>query len=225
MNQDSSARFRPQRVAVLGAGALGQQIAQHLRQNEGYEVVGFLDDTLPVGHHCAEGPVIGAVATAVSQYQQAAFDGLVMGIGYRHLAVRQWLFEQLSQQVPFISFVHPTAMVDPSAQIASGCFISAGCVLDLNVQIGPNTFLYPGCILAHDAQVLGHSFFAPGVRLAGHVEVGPQCFLGIGTIVIDSLQIGADVQTGGGTVVVQSLPEPGTYVGVPARRIMRPDKL
>lgn len=225
MNQDSPARLGPQRVAVLGAGALGQQIAQHLRQNEGYAVVGFLDDTLPVGHHCAEGRVIGAVATAIGQYQQAAFDGLVMGIGYRHLAARQQLFEQLSQQVPFISFIHPAAIVDPSAQIAPGCFISAGCVLDLNVQVGPNTFLYPGCILAHNVKVQGHSFFAPGVRLAGHVEVGPRCFLGIGTTIIDSLLIGAGVQTGGGTVVVRSLAESGTYVGVPARCLMRSDKL
>lgn len=79
--------------------------------------------------------------------------------------------------------------------------------------------LYPGCVVAHDSCIGAHSILAPAVRLAGRVQVGERCFLGIGTTSIDSLTIVADARTGGGAVLTRSLEVPGTYVGVPARRL------
>jgi sugar O-acyltransferase (sialic acid O-acetyltransferase NeuD family) len=207
------------RVAILGAGALGQQIAQHLYQASGYIVVGYFDDTQPKGKVIAGGRVMGTIAEATEAYRYGTFDALLMGIGYQHLAVRQQLFEELSEVISFASFVHKTAHVDTSVVLEPGCFISPGCILDLNTQLGPNTFLYPGCILAHDTVVTGHSFFGPGVKLAGHVSIAESCFLGIGTTVIDNLTIGRGIQTGGGAVVIKSLSQPGLYVGNPARFI------
>jgi len=207
------------RVAILGAGALGQQIAQHLRQATGYTVAGYFDDTQPTDTLITGEKVIGAIAEVTAAYNCGAFDALLMGIGYQHLAVRQRLFEEFSRVVPFASFAHRNAHIDPSVALAPGCFVSPGCILDLNIQLGPNTFLYPGCIIAHDTVVKGHSFFAPGVRLAGHVSVAERCFFGIGTTIIDNLTIGQGIQTGGGTVIITNLSQPGLYVGNPARFI------
>jgi sugar O-acyltransferase (sialic acid O-acetyltransferase NeuD family) len=208
----------PLRVAIIGAGALGQQIGQHLQQ-AGWAVAGFFDDFAPPGTATANGPVLGRVGEAPIQHAAGNFDALLMGIGYKHLAMRQQLFDALATQVPFATFIHPAAYVDNSAAIAPGCFVSPGCVLDLNVRLGPNTFLYPGCVLAHDTAVVGHAFLAPAVRLAGHVVVGERCFLGIGTTVIDGLRLGSDIRTGGGATVVANLTEPGAYIGTPARKM------
>lgn len=205
-----------QRIAIVGAGSLGQQIAQHAVQN-GLAVVGFLDDTLPKAAIMGLGQVLGSIPDALQLYRQGAFDGLLMGIGHQHLRVRQELFERLAEHVPFATFVHPTVMLEASATLGAGCFISPGCILDLNVRLGPNVFLYPGCVIAHDTVVEGHALFAAAVNLAGRVHVAERCFLGIGTTVTDNLRIGPDVRTGGGAVVVRSIAEAGTYVGVPAR--------
>ncbi|WBO84975.1 NeuD/PglB/VioB family sugar acetyltransferase [Hymenobacter yonginensis] len=209
---------RKPRIAIVGAGALGQQMAQHLRQ-QGRGVAGFFDDT----HHTAataEGPVLGPLTAVAAAYAAGCFEELLLGIGYRHMARRQQLFEELQAAgIPFGQFIHPSAYVDPSVQLGPGVFISPGCVLDLNVVLHANVLLYTGCVVAHDTQIGPHSLLAPGVRLAGCVQVGARCFLGVGTTVIDSLVLGADVRTGGGSVVIDSLPEPGTYVGVPARRL------
>lgn len=206
------------RIAIIGAGALGQQIAQHLRQ-QGRRVAGFFDDTCP-GAITPEGPVLGLVRAVAAGYAARNFDELLLGIGYRHMARRQQVFEELrADGIPFGQFIHPSAYVDPSVRLGPGVFISPGCVLDLNVRLEANVLLYTGCVVAHDTRIGPHSLLAPGVRLAGCVQVGARCFLGIGTTVIDLLEVGADVRTGGGTVVTCSLPEPGTYVGVPARRL------
>ncbi|GAA3951479.1 acetyltransferase [Hymenobacter algoricola] len=214
-----NSHIKPQRVAIIGSGALGQQIAQHLKQSAGWLAVGFFDDFAPAGTVTPHGPVLGTVPDVRESFRQGHFDSLLMGIGYNHLAARQQLFEQLAGQVPFACFVHPAAYVDASASVAPGCFVSPGCILDLNVRVGPNTFLYPGCILAHDTTLAGHSFLAPAVRLAGHVLVEPRCFLGIGTTIIDNSRIGPDVRTGAGTTVVRDLTQPGLYVGTPAKML------
>lgn len=206
------------RIALIGAGALGRQMAQHLRQ-QGRSVVGFFDDICPVGT-IAAGPVLGPIEAAAAEYAAGRFDELLLGIGYKHMARRQQLFEELQAAgIPFGQFIHPSAYVDPSAVLGPGVFVSPGCVLDLNVVLEANVLLYTGCVVAHDTRIGAHSLLAPSVRLAGQVKVGERCFLGIGTAVIDSLELGADVRTGGGSVVTRSLPEPGTYVGVPARRL------
>lgn len=212
-----STALPPGGVAVLGAGSLGQQIAQYLVQNETGVLVGFFDDIHPSGTVTAHGPVLGPVSSIAAAFAKGQFGALLMGIGYGHLVVRQCLFDELSGRgIPFATWVHPTAVIDLSVQLGPGCIVLAGCILDLNVVLGPNVFLYPGCLIAHDTQLAGHSFLAPGVRLAGHVQVDKRCFLGIGTTVIDHLIVGPDVHTGGGAVVIRNLLVPGTYAGVPA---------
>lgn len=213
---DLSSANSAQRLGIVGAGSLGQQIAQHLHQS-GIEVAGFFDDTLPKGQLLTMGTVLGGIANARQLFDQGQITGLMMGIGYRYLDRRQLLFEQLAAVIPFPSFVHPAAWVDSSAQLEAGCFVSPGCIIDINARLGPNTFLYSGCVVSHDTQLAGHSLLGPGVRLAGNVSVAERCFLGIGTTVIDGLSIGVDIVTGGGTVVVDSLSQTGLYVGVPAR--------
>jgi sugar O-acyltransferase (sialic acid O-acetyltransferase NeuD family) len=197
---------------------MGQQIAQHLRQTNGWQVAGFFDDWAK--NTPGPEPLLGTLAEVAVAYAAGQFDDMLLGIGYQHMARRQEVFMSVTaQDIPFAQFVHPAAYVDMSVRLQPGVFVSPGCVLDLNVQLNANVFLYPGCIVAHDTRVGAHSILAPGVRLAGRVQVGERCFLGIGTTVIDGLTLADEVRTGGGTVLVRSLHEPGTYVGAPARQL------
>lgn len=207
------------RLAIIGAGELGQQIAQHVTQTGTYRLTGFFDDFAAAGSATRHGLVLGSVASARVEFGKGAFDEIFLAIGYKHLASRQQLYEELAAHIPFGSFVHPAAYVDPSATLGAGTFLSPGCVLDLNVVLEANTFLYPGCVVSHDSRIGAHSFLAPGVRIAGQVQVGARCFLGIGTTIIDNCTLADDVRTGGGTVVTHSLLEAGTYVGVPHRKL------
>jgi sugar O-acyltransferase (sialic acid O-acetyltransferase NeuD family) len=210
------------RLAIIGAGTLGQQIAQHVTQSGTYQVAGFFDDFAATGKLTPNGSVLGPAVAARGAFEQGRFDEVLLGIGYNHMSTRQRLYENLAAHLPFGKFIHPAAYVDPSAKVEAGTFISPGCVLDLNVTLSPNVFLYSGCIVAHDAYIGSHTFLAPGVRMAGHVRVGARCFLGIGTTIIDHCNLGPDVRTGGGTVVTHDLCAAGTYVGVPARRLPGP---
>ncbi len=209
-----------QRLVIVGSGVLGQQIAHHAATWGGLDVAGFLDDFAATGTETPLGPVLGTVADIVRIRAEGRADVFLIGVGYKHLAARTALFERCAAVLPAATLVHPSCVVDPSATVGHGTLAMAGCLVDQRVRIGANVLLNPGCSISHDSSVGEGSFFGPRVTLAGNVVVEGGVFLGVGTTVIDGLRIATGVRTGGGTVVTRELSGPGTYVGVPARKLV-----
>lgn len=204
------------RLAIIGAGALGKQLAHHAGAC-GFAVAGFFDDTTPTGTRLSAGAVLGSVDRIEATFHQGGFDCLVMGIGYKHLVQRQLLFDRLSATIPFARLIHPSALVDESCDIGMGAVVYPGCIIDMGVHVGANVLLNLGCTIAHDSRIGAGSFLAPAVSVAGFATVGERVFLGIGSVVIDNVSITDDSRTGGGAVVTTDIRMPGLYVGIPAR--------
>jgi len=200
------------KVAIIGAGVLGQHIA-HMD----FRLVGFYDDYQERGTIIIDVPILGSIETISSDYKAQKFEQLLIGIGYNHLHVRQQLFDRFSGDIPFATYMHPSSYIDCTATIGEGVMVLPGCVFDKNVQIGNNVFFNIGCLIAHDSIIKSNNFFAPGVKIAGFVTVGNRCFLGIDTTIINNVHLGDDIQTGGGTVVTSDISTPGLYVGTPAK--------
>lgn len=207
------------RLAIIGAGDLGQQLAHHAAATGRFRIAGFFDDVQPAGTQIGDYPTLGKLSLIEDAYRLGSFDELLVGIGYRHMAFRHDIFERLHRSIPFARLIHPGAWVDPDCVIEPGVVIYPGCVVDHQTRIGANSLLNVGCVLAHHGQVGQSCFFGPGVRVAGYVRIGDRCVLGIGSILIDNVTLSAGVRTGAGAVVVGSLDEAGLYVGMPARLI------
>ncbi|MBO2009511.1 acetyltransferase [Hymenobacter negativus] len=207
------------KLAIIGSGDLGQLIAYHAAADKHYQVVGFFDDFRVPSHLAGDYPVLGGVEAIASQFQAGQFDELMIGIGYKHLAVRRTLFQRFAGQVPLGRVVHSSASVDASCRLGTGVFVLPGCVLDRNVVLADNVLLNTACVIAHDSQVGAHTFLSPRVAVAGFVQIGEGCNIGINTTLIDNITLADGIQTGGGTVVIKSLAQPGLYVGNPARFI------
>jgi sugar O-acyltransferase (sialic acid O-acetyltransferase NeuD family) len=205
-----------ERIAIAGAGDLGQLIARHIRNSSQNSVAGFFDDTqsdcLPSGP-----PVLGQMDDIEGQFSQGNFDSILIGIGYRHFGFRRVLCERLQSRIPLATLVHPSAWVDPDSTVSPGSIVLPGSTLDAGVLLGANVLVNTGTTIAHDSSVAAHSFLAPGVNIAGFVHIGRCVFLGIGTNVIDGVSICDNAQTGAGAVVVKDISEPGLYLGVPAK--------
>lgn len=207
------------KLAIIGGGDLGQQIAAIARAHGGYEVVGFFDDFQQVGINTESGPILGPINDIEAQHAQGIFDALLVGIGYKHTSFRRECFARFSSKINFPALVHPAAHLEPTVTLGAGTIVGAGCVFDGGVNIAENCYFNPGCIVAHDTSIGANSFCGPGVTLAGFITIEEDCFLGVGTTVIDNVRIAAGIQTGGGTVVTSDITDPGLYVGVPARKL------
>lgn len=202
------------RIAIIGAGELGRQIA-HLAAKNDYQIVGFFDD------YCTEVAVDGIPLLGGVKYINKSigkFDSLVIGIGYKHMDVRKKLYEDLNEKgIRLATIIDKTASVDPTAKIGAGSVIMANVVIDKDAVIGENVFIYISGTIAHDSIVGSHSFLAPRVAIAGFTTIGESSFLGINTTIIDNLILCPRLVTGGGAVVVDNILQPGIYVGVPAK--------
>lgn len=204
------------RLAIIGCGDLGQQLAYHAATDRHYEAVGFFDDFQTSGAVRHGLPVLGKTDDIEKVFKSGKFDVIMIALGYRHFALREELFERFKELIPFGSVLHSSSYIDSSCKIGKGVFIYPGCTLDMNAEVKDNVTINVGCIIAHDTTINEHSFLSPAVKIAGFVNVGKKVSLGIGTTIIDNINIVDNVRTGGGTVVIKNLENPGLYVGVPA---------
>ena len=208
-------RGLPRRIAIIGAGHLGQQLAAHLEDDSRMSFAGFVDDCLS-----GDGTrVIGRVTDARGLFMAGRFDLLLMAIGYRHLTERARIFESLQAEVPFATFIHRTAWIDPTAKVGPGCIVYPAAVVDQRAVLEANVLLNLNVTVSHDSVIGAHSFVAPSVSIAGFGRVGHGCVLGIGTTMVDGISLSPHVRSGAGTVFVRDASAPGLYVGVPARRV------
>lgn len=205
------------RIAIIGSGHLGQQIAYHIHQDTEDKVVAFFDEFQEKGSLVNKIPVIGGNSDALKEFANNSFDEILIAIGYKHIDFKKRIFEELKDKIPFYTFVHSSVYVDSSAKIGQGSVIYPCCVIDQKVEIGENVLLNVSCTIAHDTKIGSNSFLSPSVAIAGFVNVGEQCIVGINSTIIDNINIVPKTQIGGGTVVINDIEKSGLYVGNPAR--------
>lgn len=117
------------------------------------------------------------------------------------------------------SVLHPQATVSPHAVISPGCFIAAQAVIAPAARVEAGVIVNHGAVIDHDVVVGAFSHLAPGATLAGGVKVGAGVLIGAGARVLPGVAICDRVTVGAGAVVHQDITEPGTYAGIPARRV------
>lgn len=208
-----------ERLCIIGAGDLGQQIAHHARETKRFEIIGFFDDTMPTGSKLGTGIVVGCINDITSFFERERFDSLFVAIGYKHMHRREEVFNQFKGVIPFATIVHPSCIIDKTASLGEGTVLYPGCIVDTNVRIGCNVLMNVASVIAHDTEIGDHSFLSPRVAIAGFTRVGKSNVIGINATIIDNLTLTDNVQIGGGSVVIKDLVVPGLYVGNPVRFI------
>lgn len=129
----------------------------------------------------------GTQATAVivneALVSRCPGNALVSSNPYLAYARASHLFERLPRPVPGI---HPTAVIDPSAQLAGDVHIGAHAVIEAGVQ------LRAGCVVGAQCFVGDGSRLGAGCRLYPNVTIYPGVTIGERTIIHAGVVIGAD---------------------------------
>jgi sugar O-acyltransferase (sialic acid O-acetyltransferase NeuD family) len=207
------------KLAIIGSGDLGKQIAQLALDNSHYEISGFYDDFETIGNKVHGYPILGKIENIQDHFENGTFQELLIGIGYKHMDFRQKLFDRFKNHIPFGKIVHSSCIIHHSASIGAGTVLFSGTIVDMGGIISENCIIYNGCVLAHDVHIGSHSIFSPGVQIAGYSLIEGGVNLGIGTIVSDNVKITSGTRTGAGAVIVKDINVAGLYVGIPAKKI------
>ena len=206
-------------LGIIGAGVLGQHIAHYAKLTGDYTDFVFFDDTIEIGTIADKGMVVGSLNDIPHHINTEKIQGLLVGIGYNHLHIRELLFIKYHKAIHFPNIIHQSCYVDQSVLMGQGNVLLPGCILDKGCVVGNNNFFNPGIVMAHDNQLGNHNFLAPGVKFSGFVNTGNKCFIGTGSTIIDNLQIVDNVKVGAGSVITKNITEAGLYYGAPARII------
>lgn len=199
-------------VIIIGAGGHGRVIADAVRRS-GDTVLGFLDDDVNKMPAVCGIPVLGCVADYV-KYPDAWF---VAGTG--QTSSRRKL-SALLQGVKWHTVIHPSAVIsDMETEIGEGTVVLANAVINACAKIGKHAIINTAAAVDHEGNVGDFCHVAVGAKLAGAVTLGEGTWIGIGACVSNNIKICEDCMIGAGAVVVRNVEEPGTYVGVPARKI------
>jgi sugar O-acyltransferase (sialic acid O-acetyltransferase NeuD family) len=176
-------------------------------------VAGFLDrDPRRLDGHALGKPVIGDPAT----FQPADGDGLLLAIGIP--GVRRAVAADLaSRGGRFLSFVHPTAIVAPTARLGAGTIVCPLAVVSDAVSLGGCTLVNYHASLGHDATTGDYCVLSPNAALGGHAHLADDVFLGLSASVGPGRRIGARSKVAANSVALGDVPADTLVVGVPGR--------
>lgn len=202
------------KLVIIGARGHGKVIADIAIKLNRWENIVFLDDDESIKKTIGL-EIVGKSEDAIKYREEADF---FVAIGNN--SIREKVQGQLeSDGLSVVSLIHPNAVVATDVEIGKGTVIMAGVIINSSSKVGKGCIINTASTLDHDNVIEDYVHVSPGAHLAGTVRVGRRSWLGIGSVVSNNLNVYSDCQLGAGAVIVKDIVEPGTYVGVPARKI------
>ena len=200
-------------IIVIGAGGHSKVVISALRASGQKPIAVLDDDPNKHGSLILEVPVRGAR----NLLREIRADGVVMAIGNNR--TRKRIASELD--VAWVSVIHPSAEVDPTARVGAGTVVFAGAIIQPDTVLGEHSIINTGASVDHDCIIGDFTHLAPGVRLAGDVHVGEGTLMGIGSVAIPGVRIGNWVTIGAGAAVIANIESDTVASGLPARPHIR----
>jgi sugar O-acyltransferase (sialic acid O-acetyltransferase NeuD family) len=182
-------------VYVIGAGGHAKVVIR-LLQDLGESVVGVFDDNEHgSGDQLLGCPIHWPIERIVDQPRRPT----IIAIGDN--AARRTMAERYD--LPWMTAVHPRALVDPSVKLGAGTVVFAGAIVQVGSSVGDHVIINHAATVDHDCTVGNYVHLAPGVHLAGHVVVEDGALMGIGAVAIPRMQIPGWTTTRAGSVITR----------------------
>ena len=199
-------------LVIIGASGHGKVVAEIARSN-GYDDIVFLDDK-PSLKSCGGYPVVG------TSDRCADFDrDMIVAIG--NSEVREKLFvmlERFGKKIPVL--IHPFTYVAEDVTLGQGTVVMAGAVINPGTKIGKGCIVNTSASVDHDCALEDFVHVSVGAHVAGNVNIKKNTWIGAGATVSNNVNICGGCMIGAGAVVIRDIIESGTYIGLPARKLV-----
>ncbi len=204
------------RIILVGAGGFGREALHWARDawpSTACRVAGFLSaDPRPFEGRDCPLPILADPAS----FQPEPGDGLLLAIGIP--GVRRSVTEDLlSRGARFLTLIHPTAIVAPTADIGSGSIVCPHAIVSDSARLGRFTLLNYKSSVAHDATTGDYAVLSPYATMAGNAMLGNDVFLGLHASVGPCVRIGAGSKVVANSCALTNVPDDAIVHGVPGR--------
>lgn len=201
-------------LIIIGAGGHGKVVADIALCMNIYKQINFLDDDY--SKQIIKGTKLLGNIEQVASFRENSDFIVAIGDNLSRKAIQTDLE---TNNYSIATLVHPKSVIGTDVSIDRGTVVMAGVVINSISNIGKGCIINTGCHLDHNNTISEFTHISPGSNLAGTVKVGNDCWLGIGCSISNNVSICPKTVIGAGAVVLKNIREPGTYVGVPARKI------
>jgi UDP-N-acetylbacillosamine N-acetyltransferase len=205
------------KIILWGGGGHALVVADVLRCQGGWEIIGFLDDADAGrrGESFGHATILGG-REQLARLREQGVAHVILAFG--DCAARLELAAVARQQgFELATAVHPRATIAHDVSIGAGTVIAAGAIVNPAARLGENVIINTAASVDHECLVEDGAHVSPGAHLGGRVRVGRGAWIGIGASVVPRITIGAGSIVGAGAVVVEDVPAGVVAYGVPAR--------
>jgi sugar O-acyltransferase (sialic acid O-acetyltransferase NeuD family) len=206
-------------IIVVGASGFGRDIAQQVKDAIGrhpeLRFKGFLDDDPEKSDTGASSPDVKVLGNTET-YAIREYDRFVIAVG--EPAIRRRLSDRLVERGGvFVTLVHPTAYVAPTAMMGDGCFVAPFATVGSSAMLGRQVFINLYACAGHDTQIGSCSTLSPYAVANGGCILGEEVFLGTHAAIMPNTKVGARSKLAAGAVVYRDVPAISLATGNPAR--------
>lgn len=201
-------------LLIIGASGHGKVVADVALKMNKWQKIDFLDQDESLKSS------MGIKIIDRSENAPKYLEDYDIFVAIGNNAMRERIMEELMAcKATIPALIHPGAILGQQTEIGIGTVIMAGVVINCCTKIGKGCIINTGATIDHDNMIDNYVHISPGAHLAGTVKIGKGTWIGIGSAVINNVSITGNCIIGAGAVVIRDITEPGTYVGVPAKKI------
>jgi sugar O-acyltransferase (sialic acid O-acetyltransferase NeuD family) len=205
-----SAEIDTSKLVIYGGGGHAKSLIDLIRAESKYQIVGILDDSMPVGSLVLDVPVLGngTMLVDLRRKRVGLAVNAVGGIG--SITPRLQVYERLKLagfRCP--SVIHPRAYVEPTASVGEGAQLFFNAYVGSETKIGFGCIVNTGAILSHDCLLGDFVNISPGAILAGAVTIKERALVGMGVTINLNVIVGAGARVGNSAVIKADVPENG----------------
>ena len=206
-------------LVIVGAGGHGMVCADIAERAGGFDTIVFSD-----GAH-GRGTPAGRWIVEFDDEDLSSLDPpanqFLLGVGQIGTGhARERIFSRIEESgLAAATLIATNASVSRDSTMGPGTLIGFMSTVNIGAAIGSNVIVNTRAVIEHDVTIGDHVHVSTGAVVNGGATVGHRCLIGSNATVLQGVSICDDVIVGAGAVVTSDIDSPGTYVGVPARKI------
>jgi UDP-perosamine 4-acetyltransferase len=207
-------------LIIIGNGGHAKIVIDILEERGDYNILGIITknkgDEIGIGGY----PILGNDSLLKELFNNGV-KFAVLGVGgYTDNSLRKRIYKNLKKiGFQIISAIHPTASLSKTVFMGEGNVIFSGVVINPYARLGNNIIIATGSTIDHDSVIKDHSFISAGVTVGAETKIEEEVLLALGSKVISGVTICKGALIGAGALVMGEISEPGTYIGMPAKKI------
>lgn len=194
------------RLLIIGSGGHAGQVIDAVNLVGEYEIVGLIDDFLPVGTEKYGYKIFGGT-NAIDSIKDN-FDFLFIAIGNNFVRGAFWHKYYISYK--FATIIHPKASVSSKSSIADGVYIGANATVAYNSCVNPCAIVNTNASLDHDSILYSFASLNPNSATGGNVKINYYTRIGMGVNIKDGIDIGVRCKIGMGCTIISDVPNDTT---------------